>query len=91
MSANGYPIDWECIAWNVKMEAGWMCEHCGHVHDVANGYCLTVHHLDGDTTNNLYETLVALCQRCHLRIQARYWPQQMWLIEQPLWALKRGL
>lgn len=28
---------------------------------------LTVHHLDGDPTNNVRENLVALCQRCHLR------------------------
>jgi 5-methylcytosine-specific restriction endonuclease McrA len=28
---------------------------------------LTVHHRDGDPTNNARENLVALCQRCHLR------------------------
>lgn len=28
---------------------------------------LTVHHRDGDPTNNRSENLVALCQRCHLR------------------------
>lgn len=32
---------------------------------------LTVHHLDGDKANVRWWNLVALCQRCHLEIQAR--------------------
>lgn len=32
---------------------------------------LTVHHLDGDKWNLEWWNLAALCQRCHLRIQAR--------------------
>ncbi len=88
---NDYPIDWECLAWNIKSEAGWLCEHCDHPHDVEAGYCLTVHHLDMNTANNLYGNLVALCQRCHLRIQARFSPRQAFLLEPPQWAVKRGL
>lgn len=38
-----------------------------------------------------YAKAVALCQRCHLHIQARYRPGQMWLFEPPSWAVKRGL
>jgi hypothetical protein len=29
---------------------------------------LTVHHIDGDKTNNVYPNLIVLCQRCHLRL-----------------------
>lgn len=32
---------------------------------------LTVHHLDGDKANLSWWNLAALCQRCHLQIQAR--------------------
>lgn len=32
---------------------------------------LTVHHLDGDPTNNSSVNLLALCQRCHLRADQR--------------------
>lgn len=32
---------------------------------------LTVHHIDGDPTNNERNNLVALCQRCHLQADAR--------------------
>ena len=86
-----YPIDWEMIAWNVKAEAGWHCEHCGHVNDKTTHHVLTVHHLNGRKSDCEYENLVALCQRCHLRIQAKYDPEQMWLWLAPVWALIRGL
>lgn len=33
---------------------------------------LTVAHLDHDTTNNSDENLAALCQRCHLKHDAKY-------------------
>lgn len=88
---NDYPVDWSVIAWNVKEEAGWCCEHCGHAHDKASGHVLTVHHLDMDKGNCDYSNLVALCQRCHLRIQAKYFPLQMWLICRPTWAAVRGI
>ncbi len=37
--------------------------------------------------------LVALCQRCHLSIQAHYRVGQLWLpfVEPPAWAVRRGL
>jgi len=66
-----YPDDWPQIARNVKATAGWRCEKCGHPDSYEEGYSLTVHHKDGDTTNNSRENLIALCQRCHLRRQSR--------------------
>lgn len=85
-----YPRNWKEIANNIKDKANWKCEHCDHPHDTAAGYTLTVHHLDMDTTNNQYTNLVALCQRCHLRIQAQYRPGQLSFDPWP-WAVKRGL
>jgi hypothetical protein len=88
-----YPADWEGIALRFKMEARWCCEHCFHAHDPDAGRCLTVHHLDGDKSNCAFENLVALCQVCHLHIQARYHPAQLALpgIGRPFWMEGRGL
>lgn len=65
-----YPPQWPIAAWFVKDNASWKCERCGVPHGgVPN--VLTVHHLDGDKWNLQWWNLAALCQRCHLRIQAR--------------------
>lgn len=68
---NDYPANWPQIAQRIKDDADWQCEACGHPHDPPSGYTLTVHHLDMDKANCSDENLVALCQRCHLSIQAR--------------------
>ena len=92
MDKKNYPANWQEIASAIKEWAEWNCENCGHPHDVAGGYVLTVHHIDGDTTNNNFNNLVALCQRCHLHIQAKYTPGQLSLFEAPpQWAAVRGL
>lgn len=85
-----YPDDWPAIAICIKDAAGWFC---GHVHEPKRGYTLTVHHLDGNKSNCNYRNLVALCQRCHLHVQARYRPGQQTLpgIEKPEWMIRRGL
>jgi len=87
-----YPANWEELAEAVKTAAGWRCEQCGHPHDPAAGYTLTVHHIDGNPGNNLPENLVALCQRCHLALHAkRCWiGQRMFEFFEPLWLRKRG-
>lgn len=90
---NTYPDDWDTIAWYIKHMAGWRCENCNHPHNRPTGHVLTVHHLNGDKADCSPENLVALCQRCHLSIQAKYRPGQMTLqgIEAPEWMKKRGL
>lgn len=86
-----YPDNWEQIAARVKRAAGYRCEHCGARHN-RRGRVLTVHHLDGDPGNCADENLVALCQVCHLHIQARFTPGQrvMPFAVMP-WMEKRGL
>lgn len=76
---NEYTSDWPEIARQAKEDARWKCRHCGHNHDPESGYCLTVHHLDIDKSNNDPANLLVSCQRCHLRIQAVYIPGQLWL------------
>lgn len=87
---NDYPDNWHEIANDIKDQAQWKCEHCQHPHDTGKGYMLGVHHLDMNKANCTYENLVALCQRCHLRIQATYKPGQL-SFAPPDWAIKRGL
>ena len=103
-----YPQAWRdgTIQRKIYERAGWRCEHCGmeftpgttlaRTARRADGspVVLTVHHINGDKSDVRYENLVALCQRCHLHIQAlwkpgdvlpAYWPQP------PEWIAKRGL
>ena len=70
-SISNYPDNWPEIAQQIKDAAGWKCVRCGHPHDPENGYVLTCHHLDMDCQNNAWWNTPALCQRCHLHIQAK--------------------
>ena len=47
---------------------------------------LTVHHLDGDKSNVRWWNLLALCQVCHLSVQARVIPKRPYLWEHSDWA-----
>lgn len=80
-----YPPNWQEIAYRIKEAAGWKCERCGAPNDYLTGHVLTVHHLDGRKNNCSTANLVALCQRCHLRVQRHYSPGQLSLpgLEQP--------
>ena len=86
-----YPPNWEEIAAQVKEAAGWKCEECGHPHAPADGYMLTVHHIDGDPSNNDPDNLVALCQRCHLGLHGkkRVIGQLMFDFARPPWMKQR--
>lgn len=41
---------------------------------------LTIHHADGDKSNNAWFNLLALCQVCHLVIQAKVILERPWLM-----------
>jgi len=70
-SIDEYPPRWKEIATNIKKAAGWKCTACGHEDDPQHHYQLTVHHLNGIKSDCRDENLVALCQRCHLKAQAK--------------------
>lgn len=80
-----YPQNWETIAANVKVGAGWKCERCGHPDHKPSGHVLTVHHLDGDKSNCAWWNLAALCQRCHLHVQAKVILERHWMFEHTPW------
>lgn len=46
----------------------------------------TVHHFDGDKANCRWWNLLALCQRCHLAVQARVNPRQPYMFEHSSWV-----
>lgn len=52
---------------------------------VARWRILTVHHLDGNKSNNAWWNILPLCQRCHLQIQTRLNPQIPWFLEHSSW------
>lgn len=82
---NDYPSDWPAIARRVKDEAGWCCVRCGHPHDVTTGHVLTVHHLDNDKANCRWWNLAALCQRCHLHVQAKVLMDRGYMFHHSAW------
>ena len=44
-----------------------------------------VHHFDGDKSNPRWWNLMALCNSCHLTIQALVIPERPWLFEHSEW------
>lgn len=71
-----YPSDWSTIRATILARAGNMCEWCGAAnhapHPITGArVVLTVAHLDHDVRNNEAGNLAALCQRCHLRYDAK--------------------
>lgn len=82
---NTYPATWKAIATAVKDEANWTCIRCNRPHNPKAGYCLTVHHLDGDKANCEWWNLAPLCQRCHLHIQAKVIMNRVWMFDHSAW------
>lgn len=80
-----YPPEWPVIAKQVKEEAGWRCVRCGHPHDPASGYTLTVHHLTGNKSQCQWWNVAPLCQRCHLKIQAKVVMHRPWYLPHSEW------
>lgn len=83
--SGAYPADWPAIARQVKEDANWHCARCGHAHDPATGHTLTVHHLDNDKSNTQWWNLAPLCQKCHLKIQAKVIMHRAWILPHSEW------
>jgi len=78
-----YPMDWPKISKRTKEEAGWRCIRCNTPD--SPGHVLTVHHLDMDRSNCLWWNLAALCQQCHLHIQAKIVMERIWFLPHSEW------
>lgn len=59
-------------------------DRCSHPRD-GKLRALTVHHMDGDKTNGHWWNLLALCQVCHLQVQAKLVPERPYLWEHKDW------
>jgi acetone carboxylase gamma subunit len=80
-----YNPDFKVKALALKERWRWRCERCGHIHDVEAGYSLTIHHLDGDKSNDSDWNLACLCQRCHLSVQNRVFMPQSYMFVHSEW------
>ncbi len=81
-----YPDDWPELAKAAKDAADWRCIRCDRAHRPSEGYCLTVHHWDMNKANCNWWNLLALCQRCHLFIQATIHPSDPFMFEHSDWC-----
>ena len=82
---NDYNPDFKQKALALKDRQNWRCERCNRRHNPTAGYTLTVHHLDGDKSNDADWNLACLCQRCHLQIQGRVFMPQIYMFEHSDW------
>jgi len=64
-----YPSNWKQIRANILDRANNKCEFCGienyTIKENGSKVVLTIAHLDHNPTNNDYNNLKALCQKCH--------------------------
>jgi hypothetical protein len=80
-----YPRNWDEIADSVKAAAGWRCVRCNHPHDPKAGRTLTVHHLNGAKNDCAWWNCPALCQVCHLVVQAKVVMSRNWMFDHSEW------
>jgi hypothetical protein len=64
-----------------RMPCGRLCTH----EKTNKMRVLTVHHMDGDKANDAWWNLLALCQVCHLIVQAKVLPERQYLFEHAAW------
>lgn len=72
-----YPKNWKAISLRIRKRAQDRCEFCGaknhKPHPISGSLVvLTVAHLDHQPMNCDDGNLKALCQRCHLRYDAKH-------------------
>ena len=91
-----YPPNWAQISLLIRQQAGWKCELCKSAQNkpqiVTGGIViLTVHHINGDPTDNRRINLIALCQCCHNRLDQpfRHKPKERGVLFDDLW--KEGM
>ncbi len=98
-----YPSNWRDIANAIKSSHNWRCERCFHPHETflnrvdCDELCthpdngkqrmLTVHHLNMNPANCEPWNLAALCQACHLSIQARVDFEQIYMLPHSAWMV----
>ncbi len=67
----------------VREAAGNLCIRCSS--PSVPGRILTVHHFDGNKANDEWWNLMALCQVCHLQVQAKVDPETPFFFPHSEW------
>lgn len=80
---NNYNADGKQKRDEARASVGNVCIRCGS--PSVPGKILTVHHMDGDKSNDAWWNLLPLCQVCHLQIQAKLDPEQPYFFEHSDW------
>jgi len=72
MIKSDYPLNWKQLRGKVLERADNKCELCGKenysLSDRGTKVILTVHHIDGQKSRKNLINLIALCNKCHLRL-----------------------
>jgi hypothetical protein len=66
----GYTPEWHEASKNFRMKNRFTCQDCGIPlnQNMANGYYLETHHVDGNKKNNDDDNLKCLCVLCHANV-----------------------
>ena len=71
-----YPENWNELRAKVLERAGNKCELCGKANqsmsDRNTKVVLTIHHIDNQKHRDSLINLIALCQKCHLRLDLEH-------------------
>lgn len=60
-----YSFNWHEIRKQIYKRDGWICQECGvHCHNKQQIQC---HHINYNTTNNVFSNLITLCVSCHMK------------------------
>ncbi len=81
---NDYNPDGKQKRREAREAAGNQCIRCAS--PSVPGRILTTHHFDGDKSNDAWWNLMALCQVCHLKFQAKVDPSIPYFLEHSAWA-----
>lgn len=88
-----YPKDWKLISKAIIEHAQNKCELCGAENykphwKTGSKVVLTVHHIDHNKKNSSRYNLIALCQRCHLRLDLERHHSKRFKINKKYWIEK---
>lgn len=59
----------------------------GSIRERGGSHVLTVHHFDGDKANNAWWNRLALCNSCHLYVQASVIPERAFMFHHSDWLV----
>jgi hypothetical protein len=81
-----YSPNWQEIRKQIYQRDGWICQECGiHCHNKQQIQC---HHINYDTSDNVFSNLITLCSSCHAKTN---WRRDNWTKHYENLLRSRGL